>query len=173
MSTPRATSSKQMTVLVSIAAVVLVLGLVALIGWLSSQAGSHSSTANPTSVPIVLPQSAGEFRLDPNAQPAPTMMPLGSGQAQSVTGTYYQGNDKALLVMAVRPVSQLSDLVTELDVTTVRQVGAGLCGRYPTGQDVCVVSSDNVGVVGVGLNDQTLEQVVAQSTTVVKAIVSQ
>ncbi|SDB97778.1 hypothetical protein GA0111570_112112 [Raineyella antarctica] len=173
MSTPRATSSKQMTIMVTIAVVVVVLGVVLLVGWLSSQAGSRSGSANPATNPLVLPETPGDFRIDPNQKPEPTTMPLGSGQAQSVTGTYYQGNVKSLLVMAVRPVDQLSELVTELDISAARTVGDGLCGRYPTGQDVCVVRADNVGVVGVGLDGQTLEQVVEQSTTVAKTIVSQ
>lgn len=173
MSTPRTTSSKQMTIMVTIAAVAVLLGVVLLIGWLSSQAGSRSGSANPATAPIVLPQTAGEFRIDPNLEPKPTTMPLAAGQAQSVTGTYYEGNEKSLLVMAVRPVDQMGDLVTELDIAAARQVGDGLCGRYPTGQDVCLVRADNVVVVGVGLNGQTLEQVVEQSTVVVKATVSQ
>lgn len=173
MSTPRSASSKQMTIVVTIAAVVVVLGVVLLVGWLSSQAGSRSGSANPATDPIVLPETAGDLRLDPNLDPQPTTMPLGDGQAQSITATYYQENTRSLLVMAVRPVNQLSDLVTELDITAPRQVGEGICGRYPTGQDVCLVRADNVGVVGVGLDGQTLEQTVEQSTVVVKAIVSQ
>ncbi|QGF23297.1 hypothetical protein [Raineyella fluvialis] len=173
MSTVRDTSTKQMTIMVSVAAAIVVLGVVVLIGWLSSQAGSKSSSANPAATPIVLPKAAGDLLIDPNAQPSPTTMPLGKGQAQSVTGTYYKGSDKELLVMAVRPVSDSSSVVDELGITAVRQVGGGLCGRYTTGQDVCVVRNDNVGVVGVGLANQTLEQVVSESTVVVKAIVSQ
>lgn len=173
MSTPRSASSKQMTIMVTIAAVVVVLGVVLLVGWLSSQAGSRSGTANPATDPIVLPETAGDFRLDPNLEPQATTMPLGDAQAQSITGTYYQENTRSLLVMAVRPVDQLGDLVTELDISAPRQVGEGICGRYPTGQDVCLVRADNVGVVGVGLDGQTLEQTVEQSTVVVKAIVSQ
>jgi len=173
MSSARDKSTRQMTVLVSIAAAVVVLGVVVLIGWLSSQAGSKASSANPATTPIVLPRKAGDLVIDPNAQPSPTTMALGGGQAQTVTGTYYQGNDKELLVMAVRPVSDISGLVDDLGITAVRQVGAGMCGRYSTGQDVCVVRGDNVGVVGVGLADQTLEQVVAQSAAVATSIVSQ
>ncbi len=173
MSTARAKSTKQMTILVSIAAAVVVLGVVVLIGWLSSQAGSRSSSANPATTPIVLPQQAGDLVIDPNAQPSPTSMALGGGQAQTVTGTYYRGNDKEILVMAVRPVSDATTLVNDLGITAVRQVGAGLCGRYTTGQDVCVVRGDNVAVVGVGLVDQTLEEVVSQSSLVVKALASQ
>lgn len=173
MSTPRAASSKQMTIMVTVAAVVVVLGVVLLVGWLSSQAGSRSGSANPAADPIVLPETVADFRIDPNDVPEPTTMPLGEGQAQSITGTYYQDNVRTLLVMAVRPVSQLGDLVSELDIEAARQVGDGVCGRYPTGQDVCLVRADNTAVVGVGLDDQTLEQVVEQSTVVVQAIISQ
>ena len=173
MSTPRAASSKQMTLMVTAAAVVVVLGIVLLVGWLSSQAGSRSGSANPATDPIVLPETVGDFRIDPNAVPEPTTLPLGEREAQSTTATYYEGNERALLVMAVRPVNQLGDLVTELDIAAARQVGDGLCGRYPTGQDVCLVRTDNTAVVGVGLAEQTLEQVVQQSTVVVQTIVSQ
>ncbi|MPN65068.1 hypothetical protein SDC9_212847 [bioreactor metagenome] len=48
-----------------------------------------------------------------------------------------------------------------------------MCGRYSTGQDVCVVRGDNAAVVGVGLVNQTLEQVVSQSSLVVQALASQ
>ncbi|MEA5153250.1 hypothetical protein [Raineyella sp.] len=173
MSTARDTSPKRMTIMVSIAAAVVVLGVVVLIGWLSSQAGSRSSSANPATTPIVLPRKAGDLVIDPNAQPSPTTMALGGGQAQTVTGTYYKGNDKELLVMAVRPVSDTTTLINDLSITAVHQVGAGMCGRYSTGQDVCVVRGDNAAVVGVGLVNQTLEQVVSQSSLVVQALASQ
>ncbi|WOP19584.1 hypothetical protein [Raineyella sp. LH-20] len=172
MSTTRG-KSRQMTVMVTIAAAVVVLGVVVMIGWLSSQAGSRSSSANPATTPIVLPRKAGGLMIDPNAAPSPTTMALADGQAQTVTGTYYEGNDKELLVMAVRPVNEVAGLVDDLRITTVRQVGAGMCGRYSTGQDVCVVRNDNVAVVGVGLANQSLEQVVEQSGVVATAIVSQ
>ncbi len=172
-SAPRTASSKKMTAVVTIAAVVVLLGIVLLVGWLSSQAGSRSDSANPATAPISLPTKADDLRIDPNQEPKPTTMPLGTGQAQTITGTYYQDNRESLLVMGVRPVGQLSDLVTELDITAARQVGNGICGRYPTGQDVCLVRADNVGVVAVGLDGQTLEQVVDQGTIVVKGIVSQ
>ncbi len=165
--------ARRSTYAVVVAAVVVVLGLVVLVGWLSSRAGSLAPSANPATLPLALPTTAGTFQLDPNAKPSPAVMPLGEDQAQSITATYYEGSDRALLVMGVRPVADSNDLVAELDITAVRQVGDGLCGRYPTGQDVCVVRSSNVGVVGVGLANQSLEQVVEESTLIAQALVSQ
>ena len=167
------TPARRSTYAVAVAAVIVVLGVVVLVGWLSSRAGSSAPSANPASLPLTLPTTAGSFRLDPNAKPTPTVMPLGDDQAQSVTATYYEGSDRALLIMGVRPVSDSNNLVSELDITAVRQVGDGLCGRYPTGQDVCVVRSNNVGVVGVGLASQPLEQVVEESTLIAQALESQ
>lgn len=170
---PSAKSRNPMTIVVVVAVIIAVIGLVAMVGWLTSRTGSQTATADPMSAPLELPAEAGEFRLNPNDDPTSAPMTIGESPAQSITGTYYKESVKSLLVMAVRPVGESTDLVEELDITAVRDVGDGICGRYPTGQDVCIVRSDNVGVIGVGLDGQTLEDLVTDSASVATAITSQ
>lgn len=162
-----------MTIVVAVVAVIVVLGLVVMIGWLASRTGAQTTTANPMSAPLELPEEAGEFTRDPNATPTPATMTVQDTEAQSVTGTYYEESTKSLIVMAVRPVTESTDLVSELDITAVRNVGDGLCGRYPTGQDVCIIRADNIGLVGVGLDEQTLEDTVTDLGVVAQTMVSQ
>lgn len=162
-----------MTIAVAVVAVIVVLGLVVMVGWLSSRTGAQTTTANPLSAPLELPETAGEFVRDPNATPSPATMTVQGTEAQSVTSTYYEESTKSLIVMAVRPVGQSTDLVSELDITAVRDVGDGLCGRYPTGQDVCVIRADNIGLIGVGLDGQTLEDTVTDLQVVGQAMLSQ
>ena len=84
----------------------------------------------------------------------------------------YNVDGKPSLVAEVgRPVRDAAVMLDLVQARAVRQVGAATCGREPSQDiDVCVVVRGDVAVLGGGLDDQPVEQIVAQTQAIADAL---
>ena len=152
---------------------VVVLGLAGLIAALVSRQGPSgvpTEVASATRAPLELPLKVNDLQRDPNAQQE-TAAPSAGSAMTTVTGTYNVQGTPTLVVVAGRPVGKPDEMLTMVEARAVRQVGSGWCGRA-AGQDidVCVVVKGDTAVMGGGLRQQPVEEIVAQAQSIADAL---
>ena len=157
-------------------ALLVVLGLVALVAGLVSRQGPSgvpTASAEATRAPLELPLKVNELQRDPNAQ-APSVGPTTGSELSTVTAVYDADGTPTLVVLASRPVKDANEMLAQVQARAIRQVGDAWCGREPTQDiDVCVVMKDSdTAVMGGGLDKQPVEEIVAQARAVSDAMPS-
>lgn len=154
----------------SLVALLVVVGLVAGLVSRAGPSGTPTAEQSATRAPLELPLRVNEMQRDPNANPQ-SAAPTPGSDLSTVTGVYNVEGTPNLVALAGRPVRDPSVMLQMVEARAVRQIGNGLCGREPSQDiDVCVVVKGDTAVLGGGLDDQPVEQIVAQAQAVLDAM---
>lgn len=160
-------------ILIAAGALVALLVVVGLIAALVSRTGESGVPIDQTSAavpPLELPIKINQLQRDPNAAD-PTVAPNPERAMDTVTAIYNINGEATLVVIAGRPVKDPAEMLAMVEARAIRQVGAGMCGREPTRDlDVCVVTDGDTAVLGGGLNKQSVDEIVAQSQSVLDSL---
>lgn len=160
-------------IIIGVIALVVVLALAGLIAALVSRqgpSGTPTESASATKPPLELPVKVNDLQRDPNAA-QPTVAPTAGSQMSTVTAIYNKQGTPTLVVVAGRPVKDPNEMLAMVDARAIRQVGAGWCGRESSQDiDVCVVMTDDTAVMGGGLDQQPVDEIVSQAQAIADAI---
>ncbi len=160
-------------IFIAVGALLALLVAVGLIAALVSRTGESGVPIDQTSaavVPLELPIKVNQLQRDPNASD-PSVPPNPEGVINTATAIYNVSGEATLVVIAGRPVKDPAEMLAMVEARAIRQVGAGMCGREPTRDlDVCVVADGDTAVLGGGLAKQTVDEIVAQSQSVLDSL---
>lgn len=148
--------SGALPVLLGAVALVLVLGAVLVLAFLTARTGpSGQPTDAPSSPPppLELPLAVGDLSRDPNAEDDDAGIDT---DIETVSATYNRATEPSLVAILGRPVREPAAMLELVQAEAVRPVEDGLCGRDPSGYDVCVVMRGDTAVLGLGIAAQPL-----------------
>lgn len=167
---PPARRAGAVPLLIAGGALVLVLVVVLVVSYLTARAGPSGQPTDAPSTPpppLVLPVSVGDLSRDPNAEPDDGGVDT---DLETVSATYARQAQPSLVVIAGRPVSDPAKMLELVEAQAVRPIEDGLCGRDPSGYDVCVVVGGNVAVLGLALTTQPVEELLDDTRAVSDAL---
>ncbi|MVA74962.1 hypothetical protein GC722_02800 [Auraticoccus sp. F435] len=151
-------------------ALVLVLVVVLVVAYLTAQAGpSGQPTTAPSAPPppLELPLTAGDLSRDPNQPDEDTGIDT---DIETVSATYARAAEPTVVVIAGRPLSDPAAMLDLVEAEAVRPIEDGLCGRYPSGYDVCAVVRGSTALLGVGIAGQPVQDLLDDTQTVAAAL---
>lgn len=159
---------------IAIGAVVAVLIVVGLVGFLVSRTGPSgvpTSEMNPSQgqLKLELPLNVGDLSRNPNADSS-SELGEGSDRVEARSATYIRDRTDSLYVVIARPITEPQEMLALLDARAIREVGAGYCGRDSSDLDVCVIVREDIGVLAAGLENQAPEQIVSDALSVGDAL---
>lgn len=163
---PKPPRSGALPLLLGAAALVLVLVAVLVVAFLTARAGpSGQPTDAPSSPPppLELPLAVGDLSRDPNADDGDTGIDT---DIETVSATYNRAAEPNLVVIAGRPVAEPAAMLELVQAEAVRPIEDGLCGRDPSGYDVCVVMNGSTAVLGLGIAMQPVQDLLDDTQAV-------
>ena len=151
-------------------ALLIVVGLIAALVSRTGESGVPIDQTSAALPPLELPIKVNQLQRDPNAVD-PSVAPNPEAKIDTVTAIYNINSQATLVVIAGRPVKDPTEMLAMVEARAIRQVGAGMCGREPSRDlDVCVVIDGDTAVLGGGLAKQSVDEIVAQATSVLEAL---
>ncbi|SDD37510.1 hypothetical protein [Auraticoccus monumenti] len=162
--------SGALPLLIGAVVLVLVLSAVLVVAFLTARTGpSGQPTDAPSSPPppLVLPLAVDDLSRDPNADNSDTTIDT---DIETVSATYNRAAEPNLVVIAGRPVAEPAAMLELVQAEALRPIEDGLCGRDPSGYDVCVVMRGNTAVLGLGIAMQPLPDLLDDTQAVAAAM---
>jgi hypothetical protein len=153
------------TALIAVLGTVLVVLVAGFSGYLVDRLnpGMTPSTGPTASWPLALPLSVAGYSRDANQGATPTTSGDGS---QVVAANYSSNGEVAVVVLAARPVTDLTAFATESNLQSTTKYDNGRCGiSSDTLTYGCVILQDNTGIFVLAKQDQsvtTLLQIAVQ-----------
>lgn len=138
---------------VAIGVLIATLGVIAFLVNRAGEQPQQATTADPTGMPV-LPVTVGDQAREPGEKPPTTDFGI-DRSVQTTSATFKKNGQNAYLVIAARPISDVTDLLkNQIKAEAIRQVGDGVCGRDRTDLDVCAVRRNQTVVLVAGLRQQ-------------------
>lgn len=154
----------------ALVALLVAVGLIAALVSRAGESGVPIDQITTVVVPLELPIKINQLQRDPNAND-PSVAPNPESAMDTITAIYNINGEATLVVIAGRPVKDPAEMLSMVEARAIRQVGEGMCGREPTRDlDVCVVTDGDTAVLGGGLAKQSVDEIVAQSQSVLDAL---
>ena len=148
-----ATGNTRRFTIIGVALVVL-LAMVGVVGYLFSRYGSPTATSSHGSaIQLTLPPQIGDFSRDPAHGATPSTHP--DTGVQTVSAIYQRGGGQQFIALASRPQTSADQVLGELKATHVVTHPNGLCGKVGNpSRTACVVIRRDTAVMVITLVDQ-------------------